>query len=172
MTTTARRPGPPPPARIRVGKQTRKALLALHVITAVGLLGADLAVLALVVRAALGPAAPWIYPAAAFLGSWVLQPLAITSLLTGIVQGLVTRWGVLVYWWTAIKLALNTAGVVLALTVLVPTLHRAADAGAHSDGGGLVRDCGAASSVLIATVLISMYKPLGRINASRMISPR
>lgn len=150
-------------ARIPVAKRTRRALLALHIITAVGLLGADAGVLTLVIRGMYSPAVAWAYPAAAFLGTWVLQPLAVSSLLTGLLQGFTTPWGVLTYWWTAIKLALNTAGLVLAVTVLVPTLHQAAAASSSPGGSGLIRDTAAASSVLIATVLISTYKPFGRL---------
>jgi hypothetical protein len=96
-------------------------------------------------------------------------PLALLALTSGLALGLLTPWGLVRYWWVAIKLALTVAGTVLALLVLVPTLGTAATAaatGAPLSSAyrlGLVRDTAAASTVLITTVLLAVYKPFGRL---------
>jgi Electron transfer DM13 len=61
---------------------------------------------------------PTVYPAARLLGAALLVPLALASLLNGVALGLLTPWGLVRYWWVAIKLTLTTAGTVLALVLL------------------------------------------------------
>jgi hypothetical protein len=145
----------------------------LHVAASVGLLGVDSAVLLLAVAGARGADPAGVYPAARLIGSLLLVPLALTALLTGIVLGLLTPWGLLRHWWVALKLGLTTAGAVLALVVLTPALAGLADAAAA--GGAipgaqrllLVRDSGAASVVLLVTVALSVAKPFGRLRQAR-----
>lgn len=152
----------------------RKLLLTVHVVVAVGLLGADAAVLALVTAGWLGGAGPvTVYPAAHLLGTALLLPLALLALVTGVALGLLTPWGLLRHWWVLISLVVNTAGTVLAVFVLLPSLGAAASAAlaghAVASPSSLVRSSGSACCVLIATVAISYYKPFGRI---RRRSPR
>jgi hypothetical protein len=147
----------------------RKTLLVLHVAGSVGLLGVDGAVLLLGTTATLGGDPRSLYPAAALLGSALLVPLALTALATGVVLGLLTPWGLFRHWWVVTKLVLTLAGAVLALVVLTPTLDglaEAARAGTVIPGGDawqLVRDAGAASVVLLSTVVLSVAKPFGRL---------
>jgi hypothetical protein len=147
-------------------------LLTTHVATSVGLLGTDATVLLLAVEGARGSDPVAIYPAAQLIGALLLVPLALGALATGTTLGLLTPWGLLRHWWVAAKLALTTAGAVLALVVLTPTLSDLATA---SRSGGaiplgdrleLVRDSGAASVVLLVAVVLSVYKPFGRIRRS------
>ena len=166
--------------RLQLGKDARKGLLSLHIITSVGLLGSDAAVLVLSIAGARGAAPPSVYPPAALLGQWLILPLSVASLATGVALGLLTPWGVLRYYWTSLKLALNSAGLVLAWLVLLPSLDRAADQ-AHTalstglpagDRLGLVRDSAAAMTVLVVTVLLSVYKPFGRLKLGRVTPGR
>ncbi len=73
----------------------RNFILTIHIVASVGVLGADLALLALGAAGLRGAAAPTVYPAAHLLGSRVVAPLAVVALTTGILLGLVTRWGLL-----------------------------------------------------------------------------
>lgn len=161
------------PARSRLSPPWRELLLSVHVIVSVGLLGTDGAVLLLAVAGWRGADPLTVYPAAHLLGADLLAPLALLALATGLALGLLTPWGVLRHWWVALKLALNTAGAVLALLVLVPSLDaaaRTADARAAlpaGDGLQLVRAAGGASAVLVITVLLSTYKPFGRVRPHR-----
>ena len=149
----------------------RKALRTVHVIASVGLLGADAAVLALVVAGWRGTAPLTIYPAACLLGLALILPLALISLVTGLALGLLTPWGVLRHWWVLGKLVLTVGGTLLAVFVLLPTLDAAAATAlaghVPADTFGLVKDSGGASGVLIVTVLLSSYKPFGRLPWSR-----
>ena len=155
-------------------RRTRQGLLSLHIIVSVGLLGSDAALLALSVAGARGAPGVAVYPAALLVGQWLLLPLAALSLLTGVAQGLLTPWGVVRYHWTLLKLVLNTAGLTLAWLVLLPSLHAAANqaqGALHAVSGrdrlGLVRNSSAAITVLVVTVLLSVFKPFGRIAARR-----
>lgn len=158
----------------------RKLLLSVHVIVSVGLLGSDAAVLLLCIAGARGSDPRTIYPAASLIASGLLVPLALLALATGIILGLLTPWGIVRYWWVAISLALTVAGIVLGTLVLVPTLGAAADAAIAVPGAqalsvdrlGLVKDTSAASVVLIVTVLLSIYKPFGRLRDRRRQTAR
>jgi hypothetical protein len=157
----------------RLPPSGRKLLLTLHVAGSVALLGADGSVLLLGADAALGGDPRTLYPAAAIVGSALLVPLALVALTTGVLLGLLTPWGLFRHWWVALKLALTLGGTVLALVVLTPTLDSLADAAragtavAGPDRWALVRDSGAASAVLLATVALSVVKPFGRIRPVR-----
>jgi hypothetical protein len=156
----------------RLPPRWRKLLLTTHVATSVGLLGTDATVLLLAAEGARGSEPGAVYPAAQLIGALLLVPLALASLTTGITLGLLTPWGLLRHWWVTAKLALTTAGTVLAVAVLTPTLSglaaasRSDDAIALGDRLELVRDSGAASLVLLVTVVLSVYKPFGRIRKS------
>src|SRR4051812_3143681 len=153
----------------RLAPRWRKPLLTAHVGSSVGLLGTDAAVLLLAGAGAAGSAPVAVYPAARLIGAVLLVPLALLSLTTGTLLGPLTPWGLLRHWWVGTKLVLTLAGTVLALVVLTPTLAdlaAAAAAGVPLGSGArleLVRDSGAASVVLLATLVLSVYKPFGRI---------
>ena len=115
-----------------------------------------------------------VYPAAQLIGALLLVPAALLSLTTGVLLGLLTPWGLFRHWWVTVKLALTTAGAVLSLVVLTPALTDLADA-----AGGpiptavrleLVRDSGAASVVLLVTLVLSVYKPFGRVRPVRAVA--
>jgi hypothetical protein len=153
----------------------RKLLLAAHVIGSVGLLGADAAVLTLAWAGWAGASPVTVYPAAYRLGMTLIVPLALFALTTGLAQALLSRWGLLRYWWLPIKLALTIGGTVLALFVLLPALRIAATTALSgqtlSSRFSLVQDTGAASLVLITTILLAYYKPFGRLHAARQARP-
>jgi hypothetical protein len=152
---------------VRLPPPWRKFLLTIHVISSVGLLGADAAVLALVTAGWLGSDPLMIYPAAHLLGETLILPLALFALTSGVALGLLTPWGLLRHWWVLIKLVLTVGGTVLAVFVLVPTLESAAATAiagpALTDPFALVKDSGGASGVLIVTILLAYYKPFGRL---------
>jgi hypothetical protein len=81
------------PSRAR-SANGRKLLLSIHVATTVSVLGTDLVLLTLGI-ASLGGADPrTIYPAAHLVSAWLVAPLAVLSLGTGLLLGLLTSWGV------------------------------------------------------------------------------
>src|SRR5580765_5820095 len=96
-------------ARLRLGLSTRRALLTVHIVVAVGLLGDSAGFLAIAIRAA---ATENPQPASSSyellrMFSYVFGiPLSFATLDTGIGLGLTSSWGVLRYPWTIGKLLL------------------------------------------------------------------
>lgn len=153
--------------RARLKPPWRKLLLTVHVLASVGLLGVDTAILALVTSGWLGADPVTTYPAADLVGGRLILPLALIALITGVVLGKLTPWGVLRHWWVLIKLLLTAAGTVLAIVVLLPNLRSAAVAALAGDGvadpGGLVQSSVGAWTMLVIATVLSYYKPLGRV---------
>ncbi len=129
-------------------------------------MGVDAALLLLGVSGAGGADPRAVYPAMHLLGSALLVPLALLSLAGGVALGLLTPWGLFRHWWVLVKLVLTTAGSILALLVLSPALRRAAAAVAtgHPVADPLLwRAPTAASVVLLATLVLSVSRPFGRV---------
>jgi hypothetical protein len=95
----------------------------------------------------------------------LILPLSLLALTTGVLGALVTRWGLLRYWWVATKLALTTLMTVLVVLVLVPKV-RAAGADPEALTGPeklqLVIAPSVACSLLLLNTVLSVYRPWGR----------
>jgi hypothetical protein len=147
----------------------RAFALTAHVTSSVGWLGAVIAYLALVVAAltsrdAQTVRAAWI--AMEVTGWYVIVPLALAALLTGLVQALGTTWGLFRHYWVLLKLLLT----VLATTVLLlhmPTVSLLAGVAARAEGAGVgglpgeLLHAGGGLLVLLVTTTLSVYKPRG-----------
>jgi uncharacterized membrane protein len=125
----------------------RKFIFTAHVIASVGWIGAVVAYLALVVAALTSDDGQTVRAAfrAMELLYFVLVPLAIAALVTGIVQSLGTTWGLLRHYWVVFKLLLT----VIATTVLLlhlPAVNSLAEAAADTDRADLP-GAGASSSM-------------------------
>lgn len=159
---------------IRLTRLWRNGALAAHIVLAVGLIGADASLIALTVAGLRGADPTAVYPAAETIAQTVIAPLAILALASGLIQGLVTRWGVLRHWWVAIKLSLTVALVVVVFTLLLPRLGEAANLPAQQ-GGSLTTQLQArlvvfptvAVTVLLVLVALAIYKPFGRLSARK-----
>ncbi|HET9495097.1 MAG TPA: hypothetical protein VFR15_12770 [Chloroflexia bacterium] len=155
----------------------RKLLLTTHIAATVSVLGADLVLLLLGLAGLGGTDQRTIYPAAHLVGTWLVTPLAFLSLGTGLLLGLLTTYGLLKYWWVAIKLVITTALTGAVLLVLVPRLASAAEAVTGPSprflAGGeqlaLVLAPAAASTLLLLNVAFAVYKPGWRLQ-SRSVS--
>ncbi|HEX6686862.1 MAG TPA: hypothetical protein VF062_29115 [Candidatus Limnocylindrales bacterium] len=149
----------PPPAR--------KTFLVIHVATSVGWLGAVLAYLALDITTATGSGVATVrgaYVGMDLLVRYAIVPLALASVLIGIVNALGTPWGLMRHYWVLVKLVLTliAAAVLLAETATVAALADAAVASPdprqlastlpHSVGGLVV---------LTTTLVLSVFKPRG-----------
>jgi hypothetical protein len=105
----------------------------------------------------------------ALVATVLLVPLALASLASGVLLGRLTPWGLARHWWVLLELLLTTAGTVLALVVLTPSLQAAADAALAGDlltppqRWALVRNSAAAAVVLVGTLVLSVAEPLGRV---------
>jgi hypothetical protein len=100
----------------------RKVALMIHVTCSVAWIGAVLAFMALVIIAINSSAttsllACWI--AMRLIGWYVIVPLALISLLSGIIMSLGTKWGLFRHYWVLISLALT----ILATLVLLVNMQ-------------------------------------------------
>ena len=154
----------------------RKLALTAHVTASVGWLGAVAAFLALaivgvtsgevqMVRAVDLVAEPVI--------RYVIVPLALASLLTGIVQSLGTPWGLFRHYWVLFKLLLTVLATIVLLmyTQTVAYFARAAEDATLALGElrawTFVLHAAAALLVLLVTTVLAVYKPRGMTRYGR-----
>lgn len=145
----------------------RKAVLTAHVVTSVGWLGAVIAYIALDVTAVVSSDADRVraaHLAMDVIAVGAIIPLALASVLIGVVNALGTPWGLFRHYWVLAKLLLTliATAVLLVESRTIRSLARAADASSdpstlpgtlpHSIGGLLV---------LLIAMILSVYKPKG-----------
>jgi hypothetical protein len=144
----------------------RKALLTLHVASAVGWLGVDLVQLTLAVAGRTGTDPAMVYPALGFIGLTLFVPLSFVVWLVGVISSLATPWGLVKHWWVVAKLALTTIMLGLVWFQLRPNLIVAADSGGRvgpeTQHNLMMAGIVSTTLLLIATIL-STYKPWGRL---------
>lgn len=150
---------------------TRKALLAVHIAASVGWLGAVGAFLVLAAAAMSQPENAMMRAAYVYMeliGWWVLVPLAMLSLVSGVLQGLGTQWGLVRHYWVLVKLVLTALStmVLLAYMKTLGFLSEAASDSAEVRAGVLpslspVLHASAALLVLLLVFGLSIYKPRG-----------
>ena len=147
----------------------RKFALTAHVTASVGWLGAAAGFLALAVAGLTSQDVQMVravYLAAEPITRFVLVPLALASLLTGLVQALSTRWGLFQHYWVLFKLLLTVLATIVLLLYTQTVSHFAGVAAASSsaDPGGLrsyLLHAGGGLLVLLVTTTLSVYKPRG-----------
>lgn len=109
----------------RLSRTARRWVLSVHIVSSVGWIGADLALIVLMVTA-LGTSSGAVAAACLQAVVVVIPPmvpaLALLMLTSGVVLSLGTKWGLVRYWWVAVKLV---AGIVLSILVLVLLLPNA-----------------------------------------------
>jgi hypothetical protein len=154
----------------------RKFALTAHVASSVGWLGAVLVFLALAVVGLTSRHAQTVRgvylvmePAAWF----VLVPLALASLLTGLVQSLGTTWGLFQHYWVLFKLLINVVTTIV-LLIYMQTFSFMADVAADPRADlGVVRNAspvlhaGAALLLLLVATTLAVYKPRGMTTYGR-----
>ncbi len=106
----------------------RKLLLTVHVVASVSLIGTALVLVALGISSVLGADPRTIYPAAYLVEAWLVAPLALVALGTGVLQAVLSPWGLVRFWWVTIKLTTTAGFTGVALFVLLPRLGASADA--------------------------------------------
>lgn len=168
----------------RLSPGQRKALLAAHIVVSVGLLGLSAAMFVLATVAALTTdlaTTQAAYRAMAIFTRGVVQPVAIATLVTGVILSLGTKWGLFQHTWIVVKLVLTVATVLNGMLNLGPAVERAialtanASAAAPPDLGttALVAMAVPGVNVLMlgAATVISVYKPWGRLGRGRSGRP-
>lgn len=151
---------------MRFTPRWRKAILTLHVATAVGWLGTDLVLLTLGIAGLSGAAdRAVVYPAQGLIGIVLFVPLTFLVWLVGVVNAVGTPWGLVKWWWVAVKLGIVTVMLGLVVFALYPNLADASDLGAALPAQqrlNLVIAPAVSSSLLLFATVLSTYKPWGR----------
>jgi hypothetical protein len=149
----------------------RKLTLAVHLTLSIGWLGAVAAYMALDVAVASGDDAQALR--AAYLGMElialrVIVPLAVASLVTGVVISLGTKWGLFRHYWVLISLVLTMIATVV-LLIETRTIRSYADVARdpatttealRALGSTLFHSIGGTVMLLVILVL-NIYKPRG-----------
>ena len=149
----------------------RKSVLAAHITISVGWIGAVAAYIALDFSAAMSGDPQTLR--AAYLGMGliagsVIVPLALGSLLSGLVISVGTRWGLFRHYWVVTSLVLTVLATVVLLveTQTISALAQAAADPRASDedlralGNTLVHSVGG-TVVLLTILVLNVYKPPG-----------
>jgi uncharacterized membrane protein len=149
----------------------RKLALTVHIALSVGWIGAVAGYIALDVTAATGQNAETLracYLAMGLISWYVIVPLALAALVSGLVMSLGTGWGLFRNYWVLISLLLTAVATVV-LLVETQTIGRFADVAANpatsgddlrSLGSTLVHSVGG-TVVLLAILVLNVYKPRG-----------
>ena len=171
-----------------LGPGLRRAVLSLHLASSVGWIGAVVAYLAIGLSAGAGAnaqsvTAAWI--AMEVTGWYAIVPLAIASLVTGVVISLGTPWGLFRHYWVIVSLLLTLFCTVILLlhmpdvsasaraiaasggTATAEQSGHGARSGGHGSMGGLSQlgadlfHPGAGLVFLLAILVLNVYKPRG-----------
>jgi uncharacterized membrane protein len=154
-----------------MGPGLRKLVLAVHLTVSIGWIGAVAAYIALDIVAASGQDAEALrtaYLAMERIARSVIVPLALASLVTGIVISLGSRWGLFRHYWVVISLLLTifaTAVLLREVQVIASYADIAADRSASVDAlralpSTLLHSVGGTVLLLVILVL-NIYKPRG-----------
>lgn len=162
---------PPAPnrARIRLRPAVRRAVLVAHIVAGVGLLGSVAGVLAINIRAASTGDAELAAASYELLAMFTLLfgiPLSFLGLITGVLLGVATPWGILRYAWVATKLALLIGVILVGALVLGP----GTDAMRDGDGGAEARLIAGSTYDVVALMLatgLAVFKPRRRRRPGR-----
>jgi hypothetical protein len=147
----------------------RKLVLTVHLTSSVGWIGAVVSYVALGVAAVASEDAQTVRAAwigMELTGWFVIVPLALAALLTGLVMSLGTRWGLIRHYWVMFTLVLTIFSTVV-LLLHMPTVSAAADVARYADSshlggfGGDLFHAGGGLLVLLVITVLNVYKPQG-----------
>jgi hypothetical protein len=154
-------------------RRVRKFALTVHITLSVGWIGAVVVYLILVIATMTGQDAQTLRAAwitMELIGWYAIVPLALASLLTGLIMSLGTKWGLFRHYWVLFSLILTIFAVVVLLEHM-QTVSFYADMAAEMDNaavsglrGGLQSELlhsGVGLLVLLVIQVMNVYKPRG-----------
>lgn len=154
---------------MNLAPRARKLVLAIHLTVSVGWVGAALAYLALALAVANSSdtsliRASWL--AMDLIGWFVLVPLAIGTLVTGLLLSFGTQWGLFRHYWVVISFTLTTLATAILVLHMPDVSTRASEAqGANaSELGAMGSDLFHTSLglvVLLIILVLNVFKPRG-----------
>src|SRR6516164_4768308 len=101
---------------MHIANRFRKLTLLAHIAFSVGWFGAVIPYIALTITGLVSTDAQTVrsaYLALDLIGWFVIVPLSIAALFSGIVQSLGTQWGLIRYWWIVAKLVLTVIAIIV-----------------------------------------------------------
>lgn len=167
LATTTSRPR-------RLGPRARKGALLVHIASGGAWIGIDIVMGVLVFTAVVTDdeaVKALCLQALELFAIWPLVIAGLVCLVSGVVLGLGTKYGLLRYWWVSIKLVINVVLVVLVVVLLRPGVMEAAEQGRmFMDGqvvsllvGDLIFPPVVSTSALVVAMVLSVFKPWGLI---------
>jgi hypothetical protein len=150
----------------------RKLSLTAHITLSVGWLGSVACSLALAIAGLVSRDAHVVrasYVALGLTTAWITIPLSFGSLLGGVVQSIVSPWGLVRHYWVLVKLVLTVFATTLLLVHAQPIRLLATQATLGTLVGGelqhvrihVAADAAAALITLLVATILSVYKPRG-----------
>ena len=156
---------------MNMGAGARKLVLTIHVISSLGWLGATCAFIALAIVGLTSESAALVrgvYLVAEPVTWYVIVPMALVSLASGVVQSLATIWGLVQHYWVVMKLIITLFAAFVLLLYTQTVGHfadLAADPGTGLEQlrtGSFVLHSGVALVLLLGATVLGIYKPRGR----------
>ena len=164
--------------RLRLSRGWHRATLVTHIVAAGAWIGIDVIVAVLVLTGQFGgdiAVRSLAYRALAAFVVWPMLTAGLVSLVTGLILGMATTWGLLRYWWVAVKLALNLVLCTLIVLVLQPGMGEVSRYGENlltgtpdpSTVSTLFFPPAVSLTTLTLATVLAVFKPWGRIRARR-----
>ena len=158
----------------RLGARTRKTFLVVHIASAGAWIGIDVVIAVFVFTAVFSGddgTKALCYRALELFAVWPLLTAGVLSLASGVVLGLGSKYGLLRYWWVAVKLGLNLMLTALVLVGLQPVVENAAERAREFAAGGaaelavgdLIYPPIVSPTALLIAVVLAVFKPWGRV---------
>ncbi|MEU6544022.1 DUF2269 family protein [Streptomyces sp. NPDC046859] len=168
MSSTASTPAP------RLSRPARRGFLVVHVVASAGWLGLTLGLLALGTTAATTGSAAAVEAsvrAMKLFADWLLLPLALLTLVSGLVLALGTPWGLARHRWVYTKFWLTLGTTAATAFVLRPAVNAAvaevAAGGSLPDTGDVLMGPVVSLSAYVFMTVISVLKPWGLTRRGR-----
>jgi hypothetical protein len=157
-------------------RPARRTILVVHVAASAGWLGLTLGLLALALTAATTQSLPMIEAACRSMKvftDWLVIPVALLTLLSGLVLSLGTKWGLARHRWVYTKFWLTLITLTASVFALRPGVNEAADAVASgtppADPLDLVMGPAVSLSTYVFMTVISILKPWGLTQRGRRL---
>ncbi|SDU88398.1 hypothetical protein [Jiangella alkaliphila] len=162
----------------RLGGRTRKAVLVTHILSAGAWFGMDI-VMAVLVFTAIGTDSDetraLVFQALELFAIWPLAIAGLVCLASGVLLGLGSKYGLVRFWWVAVKLVLNVLLSTLVLLALRPGVQEAAEQGrllgtgvtVQLEPADMIYPPVVSTTLLLVAFLLSVFKPWGRISRRR-----
>lgn len=161
----------------KLSGRARKALLLVHILSAAAWLGIDLAlgILAVVALSTKDKTTAGIaIQAVDLFAIWPMFGASVVCMISGAILGLGSKYGLVRYWWVAIKLVMNVGMSLLIAFSLRQGVQEAAQIGRRMLAGDpaaaipsdIMHPVVVAPTLLLFAYVLSVFKPWGRIRKS------